>query len=151
MTLTLDSILRSDVAAVLHQTTGLPLHVRRERLYRWALDHGENMSLVEDLLYRENEFSEVVKEYVASQARALEEKRKADKAWEEKCRKEKRWDEAHNCEIPIPNTDDPKERRFRHNAGSDTSRDVTWDSHTPTPSSSPPTPAPAVPSASPAP
>ena len=143
----LDKISRYEIAAILTQTQGLPLHVRRELMYRFALNHGENMSLVEEILYNEASYVEDVKAYREVQAKAWRDKLVQDKEDIERLKKEKRWDEKHNCEIPKPNTDDPQEKRFRHNAGSDKSVDVTWDSHThggPSPVSPSVVPAPSV-------
>lgn len=128
---TLDSLPRLDIAFILNETAGLPLHIRRERMYRWSLDRGGNMSLVESVLYNEPSYAKDVEEYKTAQAEAWKKKLAEDEKNIAGLKKEKRWDSIHNCEIPKPNTDDPQERRFRHNAGSDKSADVTWDSHTP--------------------
>lgn len=129
----LSDISRHDVAFILDYVEGLPLHEKREKLYRWALDRGSNMSLVEALLYEESSYAEDLAAFKVEKAALWEAKLKEDQDNMDRLRKLGRWDEVHNCEIPTLNSDDPKERRFNHNAGSNSSYDVTWDSHTYTP------------------
>lgn len=127
---TLLTIPRRDVAFILHDTIALPLSERREVILQWAKRLGGNLVLVERVLEAEASYAKDIEAFVADEKKTRADKKKADEAEIERLKKEGRWDAKHNCEIPLPNTDDPKERRFRHNAGDDQSRDVTWDSHT---------------------
>lgn len=125
----LETLPRQNVAFILNEIDGLPIHVQREKAYRWALDQGFTKSLVEELLFDRDNYASDLEEFRLAQKEAWAAKLKGDLEWEEKCRKDNRWDEAHHCEIPSANSTDPKDRRFRHNAGSDKSKDVTWHSN----------------------